>query len=402
MATGSLLFPDTARSDPQIKRAQESDYDFFQRVDDPACDRIRDLFNQWFERFASSQDAEAVADLRQRFRAKQKGQFLAAFWELYLHELFSRLDFQAQVHPPSGRGGTRPDFLMTRGETRFYLEAVMPTPGYSPSDNQPASVDTVTEYVSEAFRPQFRLRLRHIIPGPNMPRKKAVIRAVGDWLDSLNWASLWKGDPQSSVYPEAELHIGDGWQIGLDAIPLDPSLQSDELRPMIFSYPGFSGYPDGLGEAVLPLLIEKTSKYGELDAPLMVAMWVVDLMANPQTAPLALFGSWFSVDEGTHRTGLELDESRSGLWTPGTKTRGRACGVLAAYSFSFGYPAVARALPRYWPNPWAETPLALDLPVPTSTVSDDETTVVNRPETISANKLFELPEDWPGQPFQNL
>lgn len=383
-------------------RAHESEYGFFQRVDDPACGRIRDLFNQWFERFASSQDAEAVADLRQRFRAKQAGQFLGAFWELYLHELFSRLGFAAQVHPPSAKGGNRPDFLMARGEQRFYLEAVMPTPGYSPNDSQPASVGMVTEYITEAFRPQFRLRLRHVIPGPSVPRKKAVIRAVGDWLDSLNWADLWRGDPESSIYPETELFIGDGWQIKLAAIPLDPSLQSDEPRPMIFTYPGFTGMPDGLGEAVLPVLVEKTSKYGELDAPLMVAMWVVDAMANPETAPLALFGSWFKLDDGSHRTGLELDDDRSGLWTPGAKTRGRACGLLAANSFGFGYPAVARSLPRYWPNPWADKPLSVDLPFPSSVVSEDETMVVNRAETVSPAELFELPEDWPGRPFQNL
>jgi hypothetical protein len=292
---------------------------------------------------------------------------------------------------------------MTRGEQRFYLEAVMPTPGYSPNDNQPASVGTVTEYVIEAFRPQFRLRLRHVIPGPNVPRKKAVIRAVGGWLDSLDWTELWKGDPQSSIYPETELHVGDGWQIGLTAIPLDPSLQSPEPRPMIFSYPGGGGYPDGLGAAVLPLLVEKTRKYGELDAPLVIAMWVVDLMANPETAPLALFGGWAEVTDGSHQTGWEPDDHRSsGLWSPEAKTRGRACGVLAANSFVFGYPAVARTLPRYWPNPWADKPLSVNLPFPTSTVSDDEKTVVNTPETVSPAELFELPGDWPGQPFQNL
>lgn len=74
--------------------------------------------------------------------------------------------------------------------------------------------------------------------------------------------------------------------------------------------------------------------------------------------------------------------------------------MLAANSFRFGYPAVARVLPRYWPNPWAEQPLSVDLPFPASVVSDDETTVVNSLEAISASELFELPEDWPGQPFQ--
>lgn len=187
----------------------------------------------------------------------------------------------------------------------------MPTPGFSPSDNQPASVATVTEYINAAFRPQFRLRLRHLIPGGNVPRRKAVIREVGGWLDSLDWSDLWKGEPEASVYPETELHVGDGWQIGLTAIPLDPSLQSSQPRPMIFSHPGGSGYPDELGQAVLPLLVEKTSKYGELDAPLVVAMWVVDLMANPETAPLALFGGWTEVTDGSHRTGWEPNDHRS-------------------------------------------------------------------------------------------
>ena len=396
------LFPDAPRTDPQPIRAHESDYGFFQRVDDPACGRIRDLFNDWFERFAETQDAKATKDLRNRFRAKQSGQFLGAFWELYLHELFSRLGFDAQVHPDSAKGDTHPDFLMTRGAERFYVEAVMPTPGVSPSDNQPASVATVTEYVNEAFRRQFRLRLRHIIPGENVPRRKAVTRAVGDWLDSLDWANAWKGEVETSIYEETELHIGDGWQIALTAIPLDPSLQSDQVRPMIFSHPGGTGWPDALGEAVLPQLIEKTSKYGELDAPLIVAMWVVDAFANPETAPLALFGSWFEVGEGTHRTGLELSTDRKGLWTPGAKTRGRGCGVIAANSFGFGYPAVARVLPRYWSNPWSDRPLEVELPFPTSTVSDDERTVVNSPASVSPSSLFELPEDWPGEPFQNL
>ena len=400
MVPRSLLFPDEPRSDPQPQRAHESDYVFLQRVDDPVFGRIRELFNEWFARFEATQDPSAVNYLRGCFRAKQPGQLLSAFWELYLHELFCRLGFEAQVHPESERG-SRPDFLMTRAETRLYLEAVMPTPGFSPSDNRPASVATVIEYVNEAFRPQFWLRLRHIIPGPSIPRKKAVIRAVGNWLDSLKWEECWKGE-RPSIYPETELHVDDGWKIGLTAIPLDPSLHRSEPGVMIFSYPGSVGYPDGLGQAVLPLLTEKTSKYGELDAPLMVAMWVRDSMANPQTAPLALFGGWLSVDDGTHGTGLDLANDRSGLWTPGAKTRGRACGVLAANSFGFGYPAVARVLPRYWPNPWAEKPLDVELPFPTSVVSEDETTVVNRPETTSASELFELPADWPGQPFQSL
>ncbi len=116
------LFPDQPRTDKLPIYAHESHYGFLQRVKDPVFERVRSVLNEWFERFAEAQEVAAVKDLRNRLRGKGKGQFSPAFWELYLHELFARLGFDAQVHPASGRG-TKPDFLLTGNGTRFYLEA---------------------------------------------------------------------------------------------------------------------------------------------------------------------------------------------------------------------------------------------------------------------------------------
>ncbi|MBS1845314.1 MAG: hypothetical protein JST53_12940 [Actinobacteria bacterium] len=68
-----------------------------------------DLLNDWYERFASSQSEPAVKDLRQRRRPKGEGQFNPAFWELYLHELFARLGFEAKVPPRFGMLPSRPN-----------------------------------------------------------------------------------------------------------------------------------------------------------------------------------------------------------------------------------------------------------------------------------------------------
>jgi hypothetical protein len=398
----SLLFPDESRTDRLPVYAHETHYGFLQRVDDPVFARARNVLNEWFERFAGSQDAAAVRDLRHRFQAKGEDQFNPAFWELYLHELFSRLGFEAQAHPES-EAGTKPDFLLTGNGTRFYVEAVAPIPHYSDGDNRPASVEIVTEYINTAHRPQFWLRLRYLIPGQNVPKKREVVAAVEGWLDSLDWDDLWAGDLGSSIHPETELHVGDGWKIGLTALPIERSGPANPRRPMIAIYPGSGGYLDGLGSAVLPKLKEKSSKYGELDAPLLIAVWVLDLMANPETAPLALFGAWFDLDAGIHKVGLDERRDRVGLWTPGAKTRERAAGVLAANTRDFGYPSVTRSLPRYWPNPWAEQLLTFELPFATSAVSEDEREVLNSPETVSPAELFELPEEWPGpeSPFEN-
>ena len=84
-------------------------------------------------------------------------QFYSAFWELYPHESHTRLGFHVEVHPLSARG-TQPDFVVTRGAHRNSLEAVMPDPGIS-APQEPGSVATVTEYISEVFHPDYRLTL---------------------------------------------------------------------------------------------------------------------------------------------------------------------------------------------------------------------------------------------------
>ena len=382
-------------------RAVESEYGFFQRVDDPACGRIRAALNAWFDRFLSMQEAEAVSDLRGRFQAKEDGQFKSAFWELYLHETFVRLGFDISVHPLSERG-KRPDFVLRREHQRLYLEAVMLTPGFS-GRNEPRNVQMVIEHVNEAFHPDFLLRLRYVIAGSDTPRKVAVRKEVSDWLYGLVWEDIWKDDMASSVHPEAEIEVGaSGWKIGLTALPLPPESRSREKGPMIFAYQGFAGNADGLGLAILPGLYEKANKYGDLDAPHVIALWIMDAMASEDTAAVALFGSWFATEEGTHRTGLNLRKERpESLWSPSAKHRGRASAVLAANSFEFGYPAIARALPRLWLNPSADRPLATDLPFARSLVSGDEKTVENVAATTTASELFDLPNDWPGRAFQS-
>jgi hypothetical protein len=100
----------------------------------------------------------------------------------------------------------------------------------------------------------------------------------------------------------------------------------------------------------------------------------------------------------THPTGLPLTvDERDGLWTP---TRpGRLSAVLSANSMHFNYSAVSRYLPRIWHNPWAPHPVNQDLPLAASRVSLDETSITNEPPTASASALFDLPADWPGEPF---
>jgi hypothetical protein len=101
---------------------EESAYAFFDRVDDPVCERVRTLLEEWFQHYP---EVEEKRNVRGRLVSRDDGHFVSAFWELYLHEAYTQLGFDVEEIEPVVPGSTnRPDFLLRRGPTRFYLEAV--------------------------------------------------------------------------------------------------------------------------------------------------------------------------------------------------------------------------------------------------------------------------------------
>jgi hypothetical protein len=392
------LFADLTRTDPQPQRSAESTYQFLDRVEDPAFAQVRELFNDWFARFAAHQDGPAVADLRGRLRAKQGLQFYAAFWELYLHELFSRLGYRVEVHPEGPRP-TRPDFVLSRDNKRFYLEAVVPAPSEGAAFG-PAGGAAVAEFVDAAYDADFFVALR-FMEGRALPRKRAVVAAVEQWLGELDWSRYRDGARILPPLPETELEVG-GWTIGLQAIPRSPAKRGDRNFPTVGFYPGFGGVVESAVSAVVPTLDEKTVKYGELDAPYVIAAWVMSPLATSPSLASALFGRRVPLDAGRHAMDRPPSDHHGGIWTPDRSRRDRPSAVLFAGSWEFNYNAVARVMPRLWHNPWTTAPLPHELPLPATRVDPDETSVNNSDALVDPAELFELASGWPGTPFEGL
>lgn len=393
------LFDERPRDDREIQRSTESTYKFLDRVHDEAFAHVRELLNAWFSRFAQHQPADAVNDLRGRLKAKPALQFESAFWELYLHELYWRLDFEVEVHPPGPRT-TRPDFLMTRGFERFYMEAVVPVPTEGTLDQPPGSA-TVTEYIEAARSPDFILALRFVAGGGPMPRRKKVITAVERWLATLSWSDFHGGRQAAPVMPETEVAVDD-WVIGLRAHPRPPDDRGRSDTPTIGIFPGTAAWPDAVMAATVPTLDEKASKYGELDAPHVIAAWVMSPYAHEHQVCSALHSADLPLEAGRQPIEMPPNEQRRGLWTPDRGRRDRPSAVLLAGSFDFSYNAIGRHLPRLWHNPWAQRPLEAELPFAASRVAPDELTIDNTPATASASAIFGVDLSWPGEPFAHL
>src|SRR5215216_2515780 len=75
------------------------------------------------ESFFSHYPSEHSETLRRDFRAQLAGRHFAAWWELYLHELFLRLSYEIVIHPAMEGTERRPDFGLHRQGSHLLVEA---------------------------------------------------------------------------------------------------------------------------------------------------------------------------------------------------------------------------------------------------------------------------------------
>jgi hypothetical protein len=116
-----MLFDDTERYDASPSAYSEDTFSFYNRVAGPTWTRIRRTLDGWFADYP----VEHSADLRGRFRSNREGAHASAFWEMYLHHLFGRLGYEVTVHPTVPDTTRQPDFEITRGDERLYVEAAV-------------------------------------------------------------------------------------------------------------------------------------------------------------------------------------------------------------------------------------------------------------------------------------
>jgi hypothetical protein len=113
------LFDDWERTDAEPMRHLETIIPFLDLVDRPYFARARALVNDWTDCYpASSRDR-----LITRLQSESTEQQLAAFWELYIHEVMRAAGWNTTVDPSVPGTNNVPDFLAVRGDHALYVEA---------------------------------------------------------------------------------------------------------------------------------------------------------------------------------------------------------------------------------------------------------------------------------------
>lgn len=385
-----MLFNDRTRTDFEYSSDDEGRYRFLDRVDDPFFAQVREVLNGWAARYPT----EALPALRARLLGTDPIDAEAAGWELMVHELFVRDGWTAQVETAT-EGGTRPDFRMTRGGEVVVVEARLVT-GVSRADQlksrrRNAMYDTLDDVRAE----RFSLRVEVLQDGPHGPPRKALLRRIEAWLNSLDpdlVADRLEAAGGFHGATSAEFSQS-GWRLEVTALPLKTDRPARRRRSRAVGVRGAETWVGSPTDATRRALKRKGSRYRGLGCPLVIAIAQDQLTFRLDDMTEALFG-FDAVSDGTSLTQLPSNGSGA-YWSP---TRGRRVSSVLVAVAPRPWSLTSLAL-RQVDNPWAQHPFAADVPWPRLAFSNQSKRFVTF-EGAAPSDLFGVPNVWPvGEPF---
>lgn len=201
------------------KLRTESVYSYYARSQRPALTQIRLHLNAWFEDLPRA----GKLDVLRRFRSSVGKEHEAAFFEIYLHRLFSRMGFQLEPHPVLRNKANHPDFLVQKNtQPLLYLEATITTESIAEAGAQ-KRINQVYEALDKLDSPDFFLSVE-VQGSPRTPPSGADLRLkVATWLRTLDYSAIrarWEINNLSSgpVFDWAH----DGWELTITPIPKTP------------------------------------------------------------------------------------------------------------------------------------------------------------------------------------
>jgi hypothetical protein len=340
--------------------------------------------DRWYGRYP-----DESGDLRERFRNPDPRQHYAAWWELYLHELLTRLGFLLTVHPGLPESSHRPDFLVERDGESFYLEAATVFSGIEGESERNRGLElAVLDIINTLDASAFFVHVRFEQVGSSMPRRGAITGPIQSWLAGLDPDEVATRD--ALELPTTRISYRD-WELDLraQARPTEfRGLPSNRLVGVHGAYAGFVNHRTQL----LRSLERKKRQCGTPDRPLVIALLAVSGFVDDREITSVLFGSE-GVQVSRATRGASDIRFPDGLWVG---RRGPASKKVSAVLVGVGLTPerCAQVAPTVWHH-YAPTH-DLDARLPFATEKVVGGVLVHENQSMPPNELLGLPPDWPG------
>ena len=392
---GSLLklFDEQDRTDPAPCREGEDSYSFLNRVNTPYWAQVRNLLESFFSRYPP----EHSESLRRDFSSRLPGRHYAAWWELYLHELFLRLDYEITIHPAIEGTERKPDFGLRRDGSELLVEASVVFSGISGSEEETGAAPGWMLAAFEAIEnPNFFVSIHEITARGDEQLKRAEIASpTKEWLAGLDPDQVTSEYEEEGRFPVLRIERR-GWAVELEAWPVKPEARGQPRHRVLGSGPAMGGAVDDVSQLESKLKV-KAGRYGRPEVPYVIAVLSLSGFMERLDIAQALFGREAVVISDSDDAG-RLIRQPNGFWFRGAgPINTRVSAVLMGVGLQPW--SLTRIAPELWINPWAEHPLAEGWPFAVHTAHESGE-VVSDEKGPDLPTLFDLPENWPeGKPF---
>lgn len=374
-----VLFVDHKRTDSSRSKYRETTFGFLDRVQSNYFGNVRELLNRWVEGYPTEHRAELI----QRLRSASSDQQMSAFWELYLHEVMRSARWDMTVHPGIVGSSTFPDFLARRAPDLFFLEATSSTRSAErvADDNR---LGIVIDELEKLETPNFSLWVDCDRSGADSPSVTAIRKDLSQWLRGLSRERALADYAAGGIFAlPSHVWSHGGWEFSFIAYPRSEGAIG---KPDLHTVGSHGRSEASIVDHTTPMqraVQAKRVKYGRtLAHPLALGyLNTHEHSASPLSHHNALFGPLLGGPDGCWFT-------RRG---PVNK---EVAAIVAVWNLKPW--TILRSVPTVFLNPWAQMPLAAELPWPVvHTDPSDGSTTVTEP-ALSLGELLDLPEDWPG------
>lgn len=355
------LFLNNSHTEFGVSPYSESTFSFLNRCGRKEFFPVRALLEEWFMRYPEKEKDE----FRKRFQSGDDKQFNSAFFELYLHELLSRIGYQIQVHPKINTENNKsPDFLaIAPNGDKIIFEAVLSSEirGEGSISEMRAKGDTAIPIRNQVFdsinslkNPFFYLHLSEKGKPSSLPSLNILNKKLIKWLNNLPYSELTESQKKSEFidYPKM-IFEHSGWEIEFTAYPKSKKSQDSDIIRSHQTEVEKIDYHTPIKKAIK----RKASKYGNLKIPYIIAINVFGHFPDHIDIMNALFGQEAFLLDLDFSKGVDskLVRRPNGIWTSALNPiHTRISAVIFGFSI-LPWTVASKDLYLYH-NPWASLP----------------------------------------------
>jgi hypothetical protein len=377
------LFDEVERTNGSPATDNEDAFSFLNRAAGPYWQRVRTVLNDWYAVFP-----DTSADLWKRFRKPDPKQHYAAWWELYLHHIFTNLGFRVTPNAELPEGGSRPDLLVERGDNFFYVEAVTVFSGIVSSESHTALEPRILDLINTVNASNFFVSVRFVQSSTAMPKAEDITRPIERWMAEHGADDVLK--LSASDLPTTSIATGD-WVLELRLLPRSPEFRGKPDNRLVGTSGAMAGFTNDR-QQIYRALERKKKQHKATDGPTVIALMAINGFVGDTEFTDALFGSQsvrMEIATGTTTVTRNPDGFWVGQRGPASK---KISAVLSGVSV---LPTNCATTPlRLWHHFMPDRELTLDLPFATARIVDDQLILADAAR--QPHDILGLTPEWPG------